>query len=284
MRGSSSRSSSASGLSAASGRASFSRWTSDPLDIPSWAATTRIRLSPKFSSTTASIPSVVGYVGTWVMNGAGAPNHLGRAAVTGRLVRGVLVALGALLLVASAVTASAASVPSSGSISAGSNFTCGTRTDGTLVCWGDNGSGQVNPVPSGLPGGTFSQVSSGFSHACAIGTNGSLACWGDNSSHEVSPLPTDTFSQVSSGNGFTCAVKTADQTLTCWGDPSVGWTIPTGTFSQVSSGGFHACGLRTGGAPARAGFTSFPPVTGTPPGALRPVSRPLPAPPPPSAP
>src|SRR5260370_14878544 len=160
-----SRSTSASGLSAASCRASFSRWTSDPLDIPSWAATTPTLLSRKFSSTTASIPSVVGYVGRWVMNGAGAPNHLGRAAVTGRLVRGVLVALGALVLVASAVTASAASVPSSGSISAGSNFTCGTRTDGTLVCCGDNGPGQVDATRSEVRRVGFERRSRGSPYA-----------------------------------------------------------------------------------------------------------------------
>src|SRR5260370_28851214 len=117
--------------------------------------------------------------------------------MTARLVRGALVALGALALVASAVTASAAPIPSSGAISAGSNFTCGIRTDGTLVCWGDPTLGWT------IPTGTFSQISSGFSHACAIGTNGSLACWGDNASPEVSPLPTDTFTPVSSRHAFT---------------------------------------------------------------------------------
>jgi len=129
----------------------------------------------------------VGYVGTWVMNGAGAPNHLGP--VMGRLVRGVLVALGALVLVASAVTASAAAAPSSGSISAGSNFTCGIRTDGTLVCWGDPSLGWT------IPTGTFSQVSSGFSHACAIRTDATLACWGDNTYGQATP-PTGTTSSV----------------------------------------------------------------------------------------
>jgi len=183
----------------------------------------------------------------------------------GRLVRGVLVALGALILVASAVTASAAAVPSSGAISAGSNFTCGIRTDGTLVCWGDPTLGWT------IPPGTFSQISSGFSHACAVGTDATLACWGDNSSGQVSPLPTGTFSQVSSGNGFTCAVMT-DQTLTCWGAPTLGWTIPTGTFSQVSSGGFGACGLRTDGTLVCWGLTSFHLVSGTPAGTFSQVS------------
>ena len=207
----------------------------------------------------------MGYVVTWVMDGVGAPNHLGKAAVMGRLVRGVLVALGALVLVASAVTASAAAVPSSGAISAGSNFTCGIRTDGTLVCWG------VPTLGWTIQPGTFSQISSGFSHACAVGTDATLACWGDNSSGQVSPLPTGTFSQVSSGNGFTCAVKT-DQTLTCWGAPTLGWTIPTGTFSQVSSGGFGACGLRTDGTLVCWGLTSFHLVSGTPAGTFSQVS------------
>jgi len=202
-----------------------------------------------------------------VIDGAGAPSHLEKAVVVGRVVRGVLVALGvlgALVLAASAETVSAASVPSSGAISAGSNFTCGIRTDGTLVCWGDPTLGWTIPL------GTFSQVSSGFSHACGIRIDGSLACWGDNASGQTN-APPGTFSQVSSGNGFTCAVKT-DQTLVCWGDPSLGWTIPPGTFSQVSSGGFGACGVRTDGTLACWGLNLYDLVSNTPGGTFSQVS------------
>jgi len=171
----------------------------------------------------------------------------------GRLVRGVLVGLGALVLVATAVTASAASpastagpaamvlaVPGSGTLSSGDRHTCGIRTDGTLVCWGDPASGPVSP-----PAGTFTQVSTGFSHACAVKTDETLACWGDDSTGQVRLMPTGTFSQVSSGDGYSCAVRT-DQTVICWGDNSLKQASPPGgTFSQVSSGGFHSCGIRT---------------------------------------
>src|SRR5260370_16599082 len=120
--------------------------------------------------------------------------------MTARLVRSALVALGALALVASAVTASAAPIPSSGAISAGSNFTCGIRTDGTLVCWGDPTVGWT------IPTGTYSQVSSGFSHACAVGTDATLTCWGDNASAETS-APPRTSTQLSSANRFPSPLK-----------------------------------------------------------------------------
>ncbi len=95
-------------------------------------------------------------------------------------------------------------------ISAGYTFTCGIRTDGTLVCWGDNRSGQSTP-----PTGTFTQVSSGLSHSCAIRTDGTLACWGYNPSGATT-APDGTFIQVSAGDDTTCGVRT-NGTLACWG-------------------------------------------------------------------
>jgi hypothetical protein len=50
---------------------------------------------------------------------------------------------------------------------------CGVRSDGTLVCWGDVG----NLVP---PPGTFIGLSAGgVDFACAIRDDLTLACWGN---------------------------------------------------------------------------------------------------------
>ena len=51
--------------------------------------------------------------------------------------------------------------------------TCGLKTDGTVVCWGENIYGQATP-----PDGTFSLVSAGGLHTCAVTTGGTVACWG----------------------------------------------------------------------------------------------------------
>jgi hypothetical protein len=171
--------------------------------------------------------------------------------------RGFLLALAAgavLLAVAPAPSASDARslsdepVSSSHTVSAGGNYTCGLRTDGTLACWGDNSEGQATP-----PAGTFSQISAGSRHTCGVRTDGTLACWGYNYYGQATP-PAGTFSQVSAGYGHTCGLRT-DGTLACWGYNYYGQaTPPAGTFSQISAGWGHTCGVRTDGTLACWGY------------------------------
>ena len=52
---------------------------------------------------------------------------------------------------------------------------CGLRTDGTAICWGDNGSGQAD-----APEGDFRQISADLSHSCGLRTDGVIVCWGSN--------------------------------------------------------------------------------------------------------
>ena len=51
---------------------------------------------------------------------------------------------------------------------------CGLKTDGTAVCWGNNSQGQATP-PTGVK---FVAISSGLAHTCAQRANGSVTCWG----------------------------------------------------------------------------------------------------------
>lgn len=111
------------------------------------------------------------------------------------------------------------STPPSGTflqVSAGTYRTCGVRSDGKLVCWGDNsywnGSSSVVVMP---PEGSFTQVSAGSDHNCALRTNGTLACWGSNAYGQSTP-PAGTFTQVSAGKGHSCAVH-SDGLVVCWG-------------------------------------------------------------------
>ena len=131
--------------------------------------------------------------------------------------------------------------------------TCATRTDGTLWCWGDNGSGQLgigststSLTPSRV--GTdynWSDVSTGAEHTCAIRTDGSIWCWGSNGSgqlgnggssiltpgtNEISPSRVGTsnnWNSISAGKIHTCATDNSNA-LWCWGanlykqvDPSI---------------------------------------------------------------
>ena len=73
-------------------------------------------------------------------------------------------------------------------LSAGHRQTCGTRTDHTLWCWGDNTYGQLGhgdtttrTAPTQVGTATsWADVSSGARHTCATRTDHTLWCWGDN--------------------------------------------------------------------------------------------------------
>ena len=85
-------------------------------------------------------------------------------------------------------------------VSAGGYLTCGLRTDGSVECWGDDGTFATN---SGLeyvnqPGGSFISVSAGGFHACGLRIDGSVECWGLNQSGETD-APAGSFDLVSAG-------------------------------------------------------------------------------------
>ena len=127
------------------------------------------------------------------------------------------------------------------SVSAGLHHTCGVKTDGQVVCWGDDLGGAV-----ALPGGSFVSVSAGWLRTCGVKTDGQVACWGIGVSGENTP-PEGSFVSVSAGGEHTCGVRT-DGSVTCWGYDEDGQaTPPQGEFASVSAGWFHTCGVKTDG-------------------------------------
>ncbi|MCX6014462.1 MAG: hypothetical protein NT020_02535 [Chloroflexales bacterium] len=81
-------------------------------------------------------------------------------------------------------------------VTAGDRFSCALLNDGSVKCWGENGSGQLglgdtdargdntNEMGLYLPavdlgtGRTATAIQSGLNHTCAILDNGSVKCWG----------------------------------------------------------------------------------------------------------
>ena len=104
-------------------------------------------------------------------------------------------------------------------MSAGGNYSCGVRFDGTVACWGYNASGQSSP-----PAGSFTLVSAGDDHACGIRIDGTLGCWGYNAWGQASP-PVGAFFQVSAGATHTCGVR-PDGAVACWGQNGQGQATP----------------------------------------------------------
>ena len=120
----------------------------------------------------------------------------------------------------------------------GDGFGCVLMANGSIQCWGDNGSGQLGNGTSGtvekapvtvsaLPGVT--DLTTGTSHTCALLSGGTVRCWGANFSGEigsgnmVSPVTTPTAAQgissavaVAVGSYTTCAIL-GNGSVKCWG-------------------------------------------------------------------
>ena len=91
-------------------------------------------------------------------------------------------------------------------ISAGLNFTCALRQDGTIACWGDNSAGQATP-----PQGSFTEIAAGPDYACAIplpqGSSPNLLCWGASFPDGAEPLSSQiSLSDIQAGNKSICGL------------------------------------------------------------------------------
>ena len=125
-------------------------------------------------------------------------------------------------------------------VSVGEGHSCGLRDDATIVCWGDETSGQVD-----APGGRFSGVVAGPDFSCGIRADGTRECWGRTGLLLVPDWP---FANVDAGPRHWCGLR-SDGTLACWGDNSHGQAdSPDGRFTTVTAGGNHSCALRSDGA------------------------------------
>ena len=75
------------------------------------------------------------------------------------------------------------------------NSVCAVRSNGTGVCWGDNGNGQlggglstssVSKTPIPITGLTnLIAVGVGSYHACALLATGAIDCWGSDGANEL---------------------------------------------------------------------------------------------------
>ncbi len=163
---------------------------------------------------------------------------------------------------------------------AGFAHTCGTRTDHTLWCWGDNEwAGQLGlgdttdrTTPTQVGTGTdWGRVRAGDTHTCATRTDQTLWCWGYNAVGQLGlgdtvnrAIPTQVgtgsdWTDLAADNGYhTCATR-ADHSLWCWGFNTQGQlglgdttmrTLPTqvgtGTnWEQLTAGHRNSCATRT---------------------------------------
>ena len=150
------------------------------------------------------------------------------------------------------------------SLSAHWQHACAVLTDGSVVCWGSNTSGQLGDgttpsraQPVAVPGLTnIVAVATGLSHSCAM-IAGGIRCWGDNSQGQLgsgsssmtAPVLQPTLVQIvidpvaiAAGAQHTCAVRLWGQVL-CWGQNSSG-QLGEGSMSSLPEP-FPVTGLGT---------------------------------------
>ena len=125
-------------------------------------------------------------------------------------------------------------------ISAGNVRTCGIRSDGTVVCWGE--SSWRHDAPSG----TFAAISTNIDDSCGIRSDGTAVCWGANF-YQQADVPSGMFTAISAGSQHVCAIR-SDGTAVCWGYNEDGRAdVPSGMFTAISAGSDHSCGIRSDG-------------------------------------
>jgi alpha-tubulin suppressor-like RCC1 family protein len=143
--------------------------------------------------------------------------------------------------------------PASAKLSVGGNHSAALTSDGGLLTWGGNDSGQLGlGVPtsstdtSNTPqtlGTGFANITLGGSHSAALKQDGSLWTWGGNASGQIGDSSTITrnvpiaigngYVAVAAGNNHTLGIK-SDGSLWSWGNNGTG-QLGDGTSNQSLS-------------------------------------------------
>jgi alpha-tubulin suppressor-like RCC1 family protein len=168
-------------------------------------------------------------------------------------------------------------------LSTGWNHACAVMKAGTVICWGENGGGQLGiglpsysrvPVGIQLPEITVTAIDTGLEHACALTNTGAVYCWGSNNAWQVNANPTVFYavpqamagllpgiSTLSSGGYHSCALIKGGE-VRCWGSNyhgQLGDGTPTTSETPVAvdglaepvtaltTGNAHSCALTTSG-------------------------------------
>ena len=143
-------------------------------------------------------------------------------------------------------------------VAAGNQHTCGLRTDGTVVCWGDSDFSSCGLVtaqaafsltivcdeepvggygPLSAPEGQFTAISSGKWHMCGIRADQRVQCWAWREANAaLTDAPEGAFVAVAAAENHSCGIR-VDGTAECWSAISVPdpCTVAPGTAVECRS-------------------------------------------------
>jgi alpha-tubulin suppressor-like RCC1 family protein len=135
---------------------------------------------------------------------------------------------------------------------AGEAFSCAMSIEGKVLCWGNNGSGQLGSggaqrsslaVNVALPEKTIA-ITAGAYFACALLESQEVYCWGANNAGQIgNPMNTgliptkiggsqmSPISAIDAGDNHVCGVTVSDRSVICWGGNEHG-QLGDGTVGQ----------------------------------------------------
>lgn len=126
-------------------------------------------------------------------------------------------------------------------IAAGRYHSLALKSDGTIVGWGDNSSGQATPPA----GNNYIAIAAGYYHSIALKSDGSIVKWGN----FVAPPAGNDFVAIAAGCFHSLALK-SDGSIVGWGDNTYGQaTPPAGNdYVAIAAGGYyHSLALKSDG-------------------------------------
>lgn len=172
------------------------------------------------------------------------------------------------------------------SVTAGGDYsggqTCALMATGSIVCWGNNGSGQLGdgtttnrstPTTVTARGPGYQAVSAGDEHVCALTSEGEVQCWGENLYGQLgngstddqaipSPVPgLGSGVRALSAGGLHSCVVTGTSAALCWGDNEYGQLGDGTTGTRLTA--VPVTGLTSGVRLVHAGEGSTCALTGT---------------------
>src|SRR5262245_51303549 len=124
-------------------------------------------------------------------------------------------------------------------VEAGYEHVLALRSNGTLVPWGSNGSGQCNVPP---PNTAFVAMEAGAAHSLGLKSDGSIVAWGGNDRGQCNvPAPNSGFVAVAAGADHSLGLE-SDGSVVVWGDNSFGQLnvpLPNSGFVKLDAIGSH---------------------------------------------